>query len=283
MNMRKILVLLVLTLSFSEVFAQKQADLDVVVSTEKAFAAMAAEKGTGTAFVEYAAENGLVFNQKPANAREVYRNIPANPSLLAWTPNFFGVSSTGELGFTTGNWSFHPKGKTDTPTSFGEFATIWKRQPDGKYRFVVDMGIQHAKYETEIVPQSPNLAGKTNKQNDSQNWQELETNFASSLQKNGVAETYKRFLGENSRLLRQNHFPIVTKKEALKVLSVEKSNLTTKTLGGELSGDLAYAYGNYELTDSSNKTEKGYFLRVWRQEGKNWRIALDVLHPIPPK
>lgn len=262
--------------------AQNDSALNEVVASEKAFAAMAAEKGTSAAFVEYAAPDGLVFTQKPVNARELYGKRPANQSLLAWSPNFAGISSTGEFGFTTGNWSFHPKGKTDAPVAFGEFATVWKRQPDGKYRFVVDTGVQHAKYETEIPQQTPFLANKKVKNSDAQNWRQLENDFANSLRKNGAAKTYEKLLAENSRVLRENHFPFIGRKDSLRAVSVEKTTLTTKPINGELSGDFAYAYGEYELTDSSNKTQRGYYLRVWKQTAKGWQIALDVLHPVKP-
>jgi ketosteroid isomerase-like protein len=264
------------------VAAQNDSALNEVVAAEKAFAAMAAEKGTNLAFVEYAAPEGLVFNQKPVNARYFYGKRPSNSSLLAWSPNFAGISSTGELGFTTGNWSFHPKGKTDAPTAFGEFATIWKRQPDGKYRFAVDLGIQHAKYETEIPQQTSFFTRKADKKSDSQNWQKLENDFADSLKKNGLVKTYDKLLAETSRLLRENHFPFVGRKEALRAVSIEKYSFTAKPINGELSGDFAYVYGEYELTDSTNKTERGFYLRVWKQTAKGWQIALDVLHPTPP-
>lgn len=281
MKIRSVLLILFFICSI-DVHAQNDSALNEVVATEKAFAAMAAEKGTSAAFVEYAAPEGLVFTQKPVNARELYGKRPANSSLLAWSPNFAGISSTGEFGFTTGNWSFHPKGKTDAPVAFGEFATVWKRQPDGKYRFVVDTGVQHAKYETEIPQQTPFLANKKVKNSDGQNWRQLENNFAESLRKNGAAKTYEKLLAENSRLLRENHFPFIGRKDALRAVSVEKLTLTTKPINGELSGDFAYAYGEYELTDSSNKIEHGYYLRVWKQTAKGWQIALDVLHPVKP-
>lgn len=282
--MKKLLFIFTLVfIAVLNVEAQNDSALNEVVATEKAFAAMAAEKGTNSAFVEYAAPDGLVFTQKPVIARDFYGKRPPSASLLAWAPNFAGIASTGELGFTTGNWSFHPKGKTDAPVAFGEFATIWKRQSDGKYRFAVDLGIGHAKYETEIAQQTPFYAGKVDKKSNSQSWQKLESEFAGSLAKNGAAKTYDKFLAENSRLLRENHFPFVGKKEGLRAVSIEKINFAAKPINGELSGDFAYAYGEYELTDSANKTERGFYLRVWRQTPKGWQIALDVLHPTPPE
>ncbi|MDQ4120584.1 MAG: nuclear transport factor 2 family protein [Acidobacteriota bacterium] len=100
--------------------------------------------------------------------------------------------------------------------------------------------------------------------------------------KNGAAKTYDRFQAENSRLLREGHFPFIGKKEGLRAVSLEKYFFTSKPLNGDLSGDLAYAYGEYELIDSANKTERGYYLRVWKQTAKGWQIALDVLPPVKP-
>ena len=89
----------------------------------------------------------------------------ANPSgLLSWHPNFADVSTNGLLGYTTGNWEYRPKGKDDQPVGFGEFITIWQRFPDGRYRFVVDIGVEHEKpatYSTATkysrTPGEPNI------------------------------------------------------------------------------------------------------------------------------
>lgn len=55
---------------------------------------------------------------------------------ITWQPFRSEASVSGDMGYTFGNWQY--KGK-DT-TMHGNYYTIWKRQKDGKWKFVVDGG-----------------------------------------------------------------------------------------------------------------------------------------------
>jgi ketosteroid isomerase-like protein len=264
--------------------AQTPLALDEVVAAERAFASAAAEKGTNPAFIQYAAPDGVVFDRKLENARAFYGKRPNTASVLSWSPQFWGVSFAGNLGFTTGQWDYRPNGKTDAPTDFGEFATVWKRQPNGEWQFVVDLGIHHAKPDQSqpaAVQTSIALPAMKNA-NDIATWSSLEANFINSITKNGAVKTYNKMLAENSRMLRQNFLPMVGKKAAGDFLITQNAVMTFKPLKGELSVDMAYAYGEYTTTEKGEQPEKGYFLRVWTREKKGWLIALDVAYPIPP-
>ncbi|MDQ6788815.1 MAG: nuclear transport factor 2 family protein, partial [Acidobacteriota bacterium] len=108
-----------------------QSDLNKIVETEKSFAQDAAEKGIRSAFLEFLADDGLVFNPNPTNGKEFWRSRPESIALLSWNPTFADISSNGILGYTTGDYEYRPKGKTDNPTAFGQYMTIWRRQADG--------------------------------------------------------------------------------------------------------------------------------------------------------
>src|SRR5689334_15725267 len=95
-----------------------QSDLDKMIETERSFASMAGEKGTKAAFLEYMAPDAVVFDPEKVNARTVWTAREESPAFLAWAPNFADISSNGVLGYTTGNWEYRPKGKTDDPTAF---------------------------------------------------------------------------------------------------------------------------------------------------------------------
>jgi tetratricopeptide (TPR) repeat protein len=46
------------------------------------------------------------------------------------------------------------------------------------------------------------------------------------------------------------------------------------------SGDLGYAYGNYER--QGNGHDAGYFARVWKRDDQgDWRIVMDTVSPVP--
>jgi ketosteroid isomerase-like protein len=60
---------------------------------------------------------------------------------LTWTPIGADISASGDLGYTYGTYEFRSTGKDGKPTvSHGKYTTIWKKQGDGKWKVVLDMG-----------------------------------------------------------------------------------------------------------------------------------------------
>lgn len=55
---------------------------------------------------------------------------------ISWKPYKAEAAKSGELGYTLGNWKF----TTPDTTYYGNYITIWKRQADGKWKWVVDGG-----------------------------------------------------------------------------------------------------------------------------------------------
>jgi len=104
-----------------------------VIAAELAFARMAREKGTWTAFREYATEDALW----PAPAlSSVQRDLAgqADPAeAIVWGPDAVWVSCDGSFALSTGPATY-PNGRR------GRFATIWQRQRNGEYRWVLDQG-----------------------------------------------------------------------------------------------------------------------------------------------
>lgn len=260
----------------------RQTALAEVAAAENSFADRAFEGGTRTAFLEFAADNAVVFNLKAENAKEVWAKRETNASLLAWRPAWVGVSAAGNLGYTTGSWAFS-RSKAEHPIGWGEYFTIWKKQPDGVWKFLLDLGIQHGQAEVVAnIWKSPEVPTKSSFKKDSADvWMKLEKSFSESAAKNGAIKTYKKFASDQIRLLREGNMPFQGKSNVLAQIS--DTPIKTTILGGEASGDMAFAYGEYEITTTERKTEKGFYARVWKRESKNWRICADVLHPLLPQ
>lgn len=55
---------------------------------------------------------------------------------LTWEPFKAEASASGDLGYTLGKWKMQGK---DT-AFYGNYYTIWKKQNDGSWKFVVDGG-----------------------------------------------------------------------------------------------------------------------------------------------
>lgn len=116
-----------------------------IVETERQFAKMAKEKGISEAFLHFAADEAVLFRegelvQGKQAMREWFDNRPNRPdATLSWEPSFVDVSADGSLGYTYGPYSYSYSDSTgQQQTSKGYFHTVWKRQPDGQWKFVWD-------------------------------------------------------------------------------------------------------------------------------------------------
>ena len=112
-------------------------------AVEKDFCAMAQSEGVQNAFLYYAADSAVILRKEKVlkgkeSIRRQYESFPRNAK-LEWAPDFADVSASGDMGYTYGKYTF-----TSTDSigkiiqSAGVFHTVWKRQPDSKWRFVWD-------------------------------------------------------------------------------------------------------------------------------------------------
>ena len=117
-----------------------------VAAMEDAFCAMATEKGLLAAFTHFAALDVAFIDTDPRKFRGVEavreRMGPDQPGVkLTWAASFTDVSDDGTLGYNYGRYESRrpgPDGKESVRG--GWFLTIWKRQPDGTWRYVMDNG-----------------------------------------------------------------------------------------------------------------------------------------------
>ena len=65
--------------------------LQAMIDQERAFAKLAVEKGTRDAFLEYLADESLLFTPGPTPGKLYYKNRPALPMKLRWVPEFADV------------------------------------------------------------------------------------------------------------------------------------------------------------------------------------------------
>ena len=108
------------------------ANPSAVIATELAFAKEAQVKGQWTAFAEYAAPDAVMFTPQMVWA-QTWLKGRANPAVaVKWQPHTAWSSCDGSVVVTHGAWQ--------RSGSTGYFTTIWKRQPDGKYKWILDHG-----------------------------------------------------------------------------------------------------------------------------------------------
>jgi ketosteroid isomerase-like protein len=72
--------------------------------------------------------------------RRVWGGYFATPGFaMSWQPTKVEVARSGEIGYSIGTYQQTMHDKAGKPvTDRGKYVTIWKKQPDGKWKAVVD-------------------------------------------------------------------------------------------------------------------------------------------------
>ena len=283
----KIFSLIFLFLITANVSAQSKADLQKVVETEIAFAKAAEMKGTKAAFLEFLADEGIIFRPTEINGKQFWNARADSPDLLSWRPNWADISSDGKLGYTTGGWEYRPKGKTDEPAAYGEYVTIWQKQSDGKFKAVLDIGIAHPKPAgTKYGWSFPREAETTqNKPEKAITLGQLTDIFSKKL----LSDGYFKYFAEDVVVLRDGEMPLKGKTTAflgLEKLDAKFPPRSFLNFNGNLSqvfGNMMYAYGTYQLTHEDKSISKWNFVQIWKYRGGRWHVVLDIFNQIPEK
>ena len=79
--------------------------------------------------------------QVRAHMREAFGD---STRILAWRPVMAEVSNDGSMAHTIGTWEFHVRGKDSAATTgTGHYLPVWRRQADGSWKVLADIGTQH--------------------------------------------------------------------------------------------------------------------------------------------
>ncbi len=133
-----------LFLSFSIFSCKKSKNaISEITNTEIAFCKLA-QTDIKTAFLAFADDsavinrNGAIIKGKVAISNYFNSNV-LQLIELKWQPDFVEVSQCNDLGYTYGKYTYKTiNNYGDTISGKGIFHTVWKKQPNGEWKFVYD-------------------------------------------------------------------------------------------------------------------------------------------------
>jgi ketosteroid isomerase-like protein len=112
---------------------------------EARFAKDVATRG-GAAFADWFANDAVTLGNgaapllgKVAIAKSA--TWSAKDYQLTWTPTDALMGPSGDMGYTWGHFEGHSKDANGNPvTTSGRYMTVWRKQPDGNWKVVLDAG-----------------------------------------------------------------------------------------------------------------------------------------------
>ncbi len=120
-------------------------DPKVLADTDRFYSAMSAEKGMNAAFIAMFDSAGVLLraNHYPIEGIDAIKALLEKRSdtafTLTWEPSSSVIATSGDFGYTYGTFKVTDK-PSDSISETGTYATIWKKQADGKWKAVLDTG-----------------------------------------------------------------------------------------------------------------------------------------------
>jgi ketosteroid isomerase-like protein len=273
---------------------------------EVEFSNAAKQIGFISANTKYAAADAIVFRPLEINAKEWSRlnsikefarknnisdigewmkknNVKDTIMVVQWTPSFVDVSLAGDLGYATGpfeNYSVNPVGH-------GQFVTVWSKQQDGKFKFIMDFGsnllpsgsafvkelaFQPAGSHARITYLNVDTARVSN------DILALEQRINEVCQSAGDIAAYKEFGSPDIRFMYQSQFYVkgIDSLDHRIHLQTGRHTWHPKKAVVSASGDLAHVYGTHTFAEG-DVVKEGYYMRIWKKlPGKPWAIVVQV-------
>lgn len=289
-------VVLVLVLALTGILAQAQAAVDVppaliaMADAERAFAASARELGVRDAFLKFLTADAVMFLPEPVVARQGLMGSPSVPFAdepLIWEPRLGDIAASGELGWLTGPSVMAVANGSDRDPRHTTYLSVWKRQPDGAWRVIVDVGTR--------TPAEPPFAPGFNRFRMLDRWvattassvtavplADADRALNEALAQRGLRDGYAAVLMDATRFHRRGTIPLVGRQAILEHVESKQERYTGSLTRVEAaaSEDLGYSYGSYVL--SGPAPESGSYLRIWhRGANGNWYLALDLAQRRP--
>ena len=248
-----------------------------LAAAETAFAAHSMREDMRAAFIANFSETGVFVREGWAPARAWLTPRPAPPIVLDWRPAYVEVAASGEIGLSTGPWKLLPRDNPQAAPAYGQFVSIWKRDPGAAWRVEVDLGIAHP--GPQLWDQAL-VAAPTRGVAGDEGLAAAESAFSRASATQGARAAYSAWGARDLRLYRNGEAPRASLEAALASPSLAHApwGWTAERLETARSADFGYARGTYHDA-AAPATVLGQYLRVWRREPAGWRVLLEVVNP----
>lgn len=278
--------------------------IDELVAAERAFRADVARLGVRDGFLAHLADDAVLFRPTAVNGPAYLRTQDSAPGLLEWEPEYADVSTSGDLGFTTGPWTMRQSERdTVAAAAAGMYVSVWRRDGSGRFKVAIDHGVglgrtlpvpeprevyasKNPPVPAEGVAMEVDAGGRVIDREAARTLLQSESDLAARM---ATADGYRLVLQSaryDAWFLRRGEDPL---KGTGAIYSYFQRNpgrlrLSPSSAYVARSGDLGYAYGTYDFSRSDGSSaESGNYLRIWRRGADGWKIQLELLSPTPPR
>ena len=256
------------------------------LDADAAFAARAAERGQRDAFEAVLAPDGVLFRPGPVRGLEWMDDHEGSSGRLSWTPAAVIADCAGQYAVTTGPWTYtSPEGSV---LATGDYVSIWRRAADGEWQLVLDNGVDHAPLadgagaladawkrlppsagarECGSPPRTPALA-------------EADDRLNAAIRDDGLAVALGPVAAHGAVAYRDDE-PAGPLAKADDAGWPAGTAATSVAAVSDPQSDLGYSYGTLVAPAAADATpRRAAYVRVWRRDGRHWKLLIDLQSPM---
>jgi ketosteroid isomerase-like protein len=275
--------------------------LEAMADAERAFAQRALAVGWKEAFLEYFSDSAIGYNGEDIGlAKEQIRANPDPPKdhQLLWEPRYGDVARSGELGYLTGPSRNILPSRNNGQPRHGVYASVWKRERDGTFRVVMDVGVTTPRAASfpDGFTRAPSASRFTGELNDRTPPLGTADSVLNSDLRTSPAQAYRGRLAPGVRFHRPLTMPVVGEAAVVRFLATQPryDQIDSRFAESAQSGDLGYTWGTWNrrlppargragaagsASAGPARLETGLYTRVWvRDRTGQWKVVLDVLN-----
>lgn len=249
-----------------------------IEKAERAFAADGLALGIRDSFLKHMADDAIVFRPEPVKAKPLYEKRRSSKTpRLEWWPQKVVIARSGDLGLSVGPSVVNGK-------RGGYYSTIWRKQPDGQWKWVYDGGAEadSSKAPDQAVPAIQGPTAKVGAKSPAAGFEAVRLAEA-TLAKAAEADApgaYRAALSTDAWLLG----PAGTEHLAADALAErvaarpERMALTLRGGGASAAGDLVWTHGEAGWADHQEIIQHAHYMHVWQRRAEGWRLIFETLN-----
>jgi ketosteroid isomerase-like protein len=264
------------------------AQLQALVDTERAFARTATVKGLRDSFLDYFADDSIALVPAAESATSRLRAQPSQPFSeleITWEPRLGDVARSNDIGWLTGPSTIVDHTAAQPVPRFGNYLSVWRRQPDGRWRVYIDVGVNVPELPDfspgfTKLPAGARYEGGDSKEAATRTLGEADQSLNERIATVGFAAAVGDRTIAASRLHRPGVNPIVGPAAIRAWAATNATAMSAVSTAAEAaqSGDLGYSYGTYAVAAPS--AQHGAYVRTWTRDASGtWFVAADVAQP----
>jgi ketosteroid isomerase-like protein len=269
-----------------------------IIQAERAFNQYCLDHGRHAGWMEFIADDAYLMNRNTLGRAEADASLAAetsDTSTLTWEPSYADASLSGDLGYSWGIWVVKGTGPDGQPAQRrGLYLTVWRRQADGRWKFVFDGGrplpeeaiasIHESLRAQPAADYGVAALEKDRAKLERELW-DLDVAFSQEALTHGPKAAFLAHIADEALLLDRG---VRTKTAAAEKMAREPdgTKLSWAPLHVEMAaaGDLALVWGEWLAQDAGPDGKPseatGVYSALWkRQPGGGWKIVFDNGRP----